>query len=132
MYSVKPGRGPSAMGVGGAIFVGLFGILWTISAASMGAPIMFVFFGIGFTFLAVATGIMSLYNATASNRFSTIDIVPTATEPDPFNHLVTRNSGRSKGQPPNRPDGFCPYCGSSRFQEFKFCPKCGKALDASE
>ena len=35
MKHVKPGRGPSAMGAMGAIFTALFGVIWTVAAASM-------------------------------------------------------------------------------------------------
>ena len=38
MKSIKPGRGPSAMGAMGSIIAVIFGIFWTIAAASMGAP----------------------------------------------------------------------------------------------
>ena len=36
MKSIKPGRGPSFMGGVMSILVGLFGVVWTIVAASMG------------------------------------------------------------------------------------------------
>ena len=39
MRSIKPGRGPSAMGAVGSAAIGVFGIFWTISAANMGAPV---------------------------------------------------------------------------------------------
>ena len=32
MRSIKPGRGPSAMGAVGSAAIGVFGIFWTISA----------------------------------------------------------------------------------------------------
>ena len=38
MKSIKPGRGPSMMGAVGAAFAVVFGIIWTMAAASMGAP----------------------------------------------------------------------------------------------
>ena len=41
MKHVKPGRGPSAMGAFGAIIAVIFGIFWTVSTASMGAPAFF-------------------------------------------------------------------------------------------
>ena len=37
MKSVKPGRGPSGLGFIGSVFGIIFGIFWTIMAASMGA-----------------------------------------------------------------------------------------------
>ena len=39
MKSVKPGRGPSMMGGVMSIFMGLFGLLWTILVASSGGGI---------------------------------------------------------------------------------------------
>ena len=46
MKSVKPGRGPSAMGAMGSVIAVIFGIFWTIAAASMGAPGIFPLFGV--------------------------------------------------------------------------------------
>ena len=45
MKHIKPGRGPSAMGALGSVIAVVFGIFWTVSAASMGAPISFSIFG---------------------------------------------------------------------------------------
>ena len=44
MKSVKPGRGPSAMGAFGSLAAVLFGIVWTAVAASSGAPGFFPLF----------------------------------------------------------------------------------------
>ena len=51
MKSVKPGRGPSAMGAVGSVIAVIFGIFWTITAASMGAPFFFPLFGVLFIIL---------------------------------------------------------------------------------
>lgn len=42
MKSIKPGRGPSAMGAAGSIIAAVFGLIWTGAAVSMGAPIFFL------------------------------------------------------------------------------------------
>ena len=48
MKSIKPGRGPSAMGAMGSIVAAVFGLIWTGAAVSMGAPIFFPLFGVVF------------------------------------------------------------------------------------
>ena len=48
MKSIKRGRGPSMMNGLGSLFVSVFGVIWTIAAASMGAPWFFPLFGICF------------------------------------------------------------------------------------
>lgn len=52
MKSIKPGRGPSMMGAFGSAAVTVFGILWTIMAMSMGAPIFFACFGMEDPFIS--------------------------------------------------------------------------------
>jgi len=128
MYSVKPGRGPSTFGVIGAVIAAAFGVIWIVMAVSIGASGFFVFFGVVFVLLMIAGGIYNFYNATASNRVSEVDIVSSATEPDPLDRML----GRKPASPPDtgveNPDRFCPYCGSALSVEFKFCPACGKAI----
>ena len=53
MKHVKPGRGPSAMGAFGAIIAVIFGIFWTVSTASMGAPAFFPIFGVLFIIIGI-------------------------------------------------------------------------------
>ncbi|MBX7258080.1 MAG: SHOCT domain-containing protein [Candidatus Hydrogenedentes bacterium] len=105
MYSVKPGRGPSAMSaVGGVIFIG-FGVLWTILAGAMafGAssvlnkgfggqigifgliPMIFPLFGVLFIVAGIASVVYSLRNATSPNRYSAVEITTGSEEPDPLN-----------------------------------------------
>jgi hypothetical protein len=127
MYSIKPGRGPSAIGVVGAIVAAVFGVIWTVGAASMGAPGFFVAFGVVFVLLAIAGGIYNFYNATAANRISELDIVRSSAEPDPFARRAPE-SAKSSAPVKDAVDGFCPYCGNALSPEFEFCPKCGKAV----
>ena len=53
MKSIKPGRGPSMMSGVMSIAVGIFGLFWTIMAASIGGGFM-ALFGIVFIGIAIA------------------------------------------------------------------------------
>lgn len=135
MKSIKPGRGPSAMGAVGSVAVGLFGVFWTISAASMGAPIFFVFFGIIFIGLAIMQGVYHFKNATGQNRMSVYDITDHQEEPDPLNQYMNQRSRGSSADFGSRvvsDEGqleYCPYCGNKVMEEaYRFCPKCGKEI----
>lgn len=137
MRSIKPGRGPSAMGAFGSVAVGVFGVFWTIMAANMGAPPFFVLFGVVFIGIAVAQAIYHWKNATGKNRMSLYDITDADSEPDPLNRYLgndARHSARGV-QGPDRFDrrqaagSYCPYCGrEAADQAYRFCPGCGKAL----
>ena len=128
MKSVKPGRGPSALGVWGAVIAVVFGVIWTVAAVSMGAPGFFPLFGVLFIITGVIIGIYHFRNATGKNRYSAFDITEEGEEPDPLQERF--------GEP--RPDGdagqtggaagFCPYCGAPADAEYAFCRKCGKQL----
>ena len=108
------------MGAVGAVVLAVFGIFFTAGAASMGAPGFFLAVSVLFTLVAVAIAIYSIYNATAANRFSELDIVPSGAEPDPF----TPGARQSV-------EGVCSSCGAPLSSEFAFCPKCGKAVAAA-
>ena len=117
MKSIKPGRGPSAMGAMGSVIAVVFGIFWTITAASMGAPIMFPVFGVLFIGMGIVQGIYHYKNATGKNRFSTFDITDESEERDPLEDLVR-----------GKENSFCPYCGTKADEDHQFCSKCGKKL----
>ena len=68
MKSIKPGRGPSAMGAFGSVIVGIFGVIWTIGAANMGAPPFFVLFGVVFILMAIVQAIQQLHASGWSRR----------------------------------------------------------------
>ena len=131
MKHIKPGRGPSFMGGIGSIFIGLFGIGWTVMASSMGAPAIFPLFGVGFVLLAIAQGVYHFMNASGKKRVSAFDITSDAEEPDPLNE-------RFGGQANQTPSGvgeaaaFCPYCGERAEESYRYCKKCGKALPHAE
>ena len=132
MKSIKPGRGPSAMGAMGSVIAVVFGIFWTITAASMGAPIMFPVFGVLFIGMGIVQGIYHYKNATGKNRFSTFDITDESEERDPLEDLV-RGKEKEYPIPPAaemQEEGyhFCPYCGTKADEDHQFCSKCGKKL----
>ena len=131
MKHVKPGRGPSAMGGVASLIAVVFGIFWTVSTASMGAPAFFPIFGVLFIVMGIVQAVYNFKNATGKNRYSSFDIVDSAEEPDPWDQ-------RSGGEPPapERGDGatagdrlrYCPYCGAEAGEGVAFCAKCGRKL----
>lgn len=144
MRSIKPGRGPSMMSGVMGIFIALFGVFWTLVAASMGAGIM-VPFGLIFIGIAVVSVIYNFKNATSKNRYSSFDITDGNEEPDPlnqrygqqynydqqygYNQLDYGQKYDAYGRPEEDVDSaFCPYCGNPVDGDFEFCNKCGKKL----
>lgn len=132
MKSIKPGRGPSAMGAVGSVVAIIFGIFWTIKASSMGAPIFFPLFGIMFIGIGIVQFIYNYKNATGKNRMSVYDITDEREESDPFDRFV---SGKDEKKHTPKPGGtsenkfnYCPYCGNGMDEGFKFCPSCGKEV----
>lgn len=126
MRSVKPGRGPSAMGGIGAICAVVFGVFWTAMAASSGAPGIFPLFGVLFIILGIVQAVYHFKNATGKSRFSVMDITEEGEEPDPWEERFgqsRREEGGGEGQ-----GGFCPYCGAEVQGDFAFCGRCGKEL----
>lgn len=127
MKSVKPGRGPSAMGAFGSLAAVLFGIVWTAVAVSSGAPGFFPLFGILFILTGIVQAFYHFKNATGEQRFSAFDITEDGEEPDPLDR-------RFRGAPPppsaREPGGyrFCPYCGAELAEDFSFCDVCGRRL----
>lgn len=105
------------------IAVGIFGVVWTILAVSMGAGFMGIF-GIVFVFIAIAQAVYNFKNATGENRYSEFDIVDSYEESDPLNERF----GNSTKKTIIKESLFCPYCGSPVSPDFSFCNKCGKEL----
>ena len=127
MKSVKPGRGPSAMGAAGSVIAVIFGIFWTITAASMGAPGFFPLFGVLFVIMGIVQAVYNFKNATGENRYSSFDIVEDGEEPDPLDQRFG-NAPRNVAQSDSGDFRFCPYCGAKLGAEFAYCGKCGKKL----
>lgn len=133
MKSIKPGRGPSMMGAVGSICAALFGVIWTLAAASMGAPFFFPLFGLVFIGMGIVSAVYNFKNATGENRYSSFDIVDAQEEPDPLNQRFGGQDGyESTGfddhASSNEEFSFCPYCGAKLGEDFAFCGKCGRQL----
>ena len=131
MKSIKRGRGPSMMNGLGALVVSVFGIFWTLAAATMGAPWFFPIIGVCFTAYGIFITVYNFKNATGEHRYSEYDIVDGKEEPDPLNqrfgaslndNFFAQNEGNGTSA------AFCPYCGVKTNRDFDFCPKCGKKL----
>lgn len=102
----------------------VFGVFWTMTASSIGAP--FWMFGIVFILIGIMSTGMNFKNAFGKNRYSSFDITGSGEEPDP---LATR-LGYEKTDGPESDSGseYCPYCGNPVENTFEFCRKCGKRL----
>ena len=125
MKSVKPGRGPSMMGGVMSIFMGLFGLLWTIIVASSGGGI-FALFGVIFIAIAISQAVFHFKNATSKDRYSAFDIVDDFEESDPLNVRFGGTAPRSNSTTQST---FCPWCGDPvEDRNHRFCDKCGKKL----
>ena len=127
MKSIKLGRGPSMMSGIGGIAVAVIGVIWTVGAASMGAPWFMVLFGVVFIVLALVDVLYNLHNATAKNRMSAFDITEDGEEPDPLQKAfgtAEEKAGTGSGSK------FCPYCGTPVRDSYEFCSNCGKKLPA--
>lgn len=150
MKSIKPGRGPSAMGAFGGIIAAVFGVFWIIFAVSIGAPSIFPLFGLLFIVMALGGAAFNYKNATGANRMSVYDITDDKEEPDPLqtrfhgnsNTSVTNDSTSdntvsdntvsiSDNSPADKAAdsiNFCPYCRCELKSNYNFCPKCGNDL----
>lgn len=111
------------LGAAGSAAAAVFGVIWTVSAMSMGAPIFFALFGIVFVALGIAQAVYNYKNATGKTRFSAFDITDSNEEPDPLNEYFA-----GKQDADSRSDAFCPYCGAETEPDYQFCAKCGKRL----
>lgn len=129
MKSVKPGRGPSAMGAAVGILVALFGVFWTIMAVSIGAWFMAPF-GILFVIASIVGVIYNYKNATGEERYSSFDIVDSDEEGDPFNKRLGRKTDvfDTKNAYSGTTSSYCPYCGKKLESDFAYCPNCGREI----
>lgn len=144
MKSIKPGRGPSMMGAFGSAAVSIFGVIWTLFALSMGAPILFACFGIIFVIMGIAQTVYNFKNATSKDRFSAFDITDSTEESDPLNEFFAGNheehipeasradAETSGSRSESGTKKFCPYCGAEAEEDFSYCAKCGKKLPRDE
>lgn len=125
MKHIKPGRGPSMMGGVMSIAIGVFGVIWTIAAASMGGG-LFALFGVVFVVVAIVQAVFHFKNATSEERYSSFDIVDSTEEPDPLNERFGAQPRSSAA--PAKKSKFCPWCGAKVDAAFEFCNECGKKL----
>jgi hypothetical protein len=123
------------MGAFGSAAVTVFGVIWTISAMSMGAPSFFALFGLIFIIMGIAQTVYNFKNATSKNRYSAFDITDGAEEPDPLNaHFAGLQTGDASEDAGKEKEleataaAFCPYCGAEVEADFTYCTKCGKKL----
>ncbi len=128
MKSIKRGRGPSFMGVIGAIIAVVFILFWMGAASSIGAPPIFLCFGLLGIGVAVINGIYDLRNATGKKRYSEYDIVDSEEESDPLNEVFCEPPEEAPSGRNGEEYGFCPYCGTKREQDHVYCGKCGKRI----
>ena len=126
MKSIKPGRGPSGMGVIMGIAAAAFGVFWLIIAVSIGAYMM-IPFGLIFIVIAVSNTVYNYKNATGKNRYSSFDIVDSDEEPDPLDEKYGNAQNGSSSDGGNKK--FCPYCGEKVDGKHKFCGNCGSKLE---
>lgn len=119
MKQIKPGRVPSLMGSIGSILVIIFGIFWTVFAASTDAPAFLPLFGIVFVLVSIGQAIYQYKNAFGKRRISEYDIVVPTEESD-----VRLDEQKSRSGDLN----YCSYYGSSVDKSFSFRPSCGKKL----
>lgn len=131
------------MGGLGSLFAAVFGVIWTIAAANMGAPPIFLAFGVVFVVFGVIQAVYNFKNATGKDRYSSFDIVDSNEESDPLNDMFGRkpedtDSGIERQfyetNEHNRQGGeegelsYCPFCGAPLGAGFEYCGKCGKKL----
>jgi hypothetical protein len=120
MKQVKPGRIPSLMEFVSSIIAIIGGIVWTVAAVTMEAPVVFPLFGIVFVLAGIGMAVYHYINAFGHKRISEYDIVDPSEEGSPDISL----GGKTLSGNPN----YCPYCGRPLEASFLFCPKCGKKL----
>lgn len=125
------------MGAFGSAAAAVFGVIWTIFALSMGAPLFFALFGVIFVIVGIVQAAYNFKNATSKDRFSAFDITDSEEEQDPLNRYFSgqsqaeaTDSGNDAGTEARQSGeaAYCPYCGTAAEEDFSYCAKCGKKL----
>lgn len=131
MKSVKPGRTVSLAKFIGSIIAVVFGIAWLVLVVSlfaqhdeMGQPFFyfFLFFGIIFIGIGIASAIFNYKNVYSQNRYSLYDIVDSSQEQDPFKFKIDNYNSNTCSM------NYCPNCGNVIQKDYMFCPGCGRKL----
>ncbi|NLY19873.1 MAG: zinc-ribbon domain-containing protein [Tissierellia bacterium] len=131
MKQIKPGRGPSKMGLAGSVIAIVFGVFWTMMAFEMtsnhgmgGFRSMSIFpiFGVVFIIVGIVQAIYHYKNSYGKDedRYSIIDIVEV--KEDEKQETVNTSKTVDKDYI------YCYECGAKIGREYKFCPECGKDL----
>ncbi|MCC6489630.1 MAG: zinc ribbon domain-containing protein [Candidatus Hydrogenedentes bacterium] len=103
--------------------VAVFGIFFAMQARSMGAPFIFVIFGIGFTIVAVSAFISTAAGiAQGSERDSSLD---EDAEPAVLYRPDTTPNEREFAPQQTRE---CAYCGTRVVDGENRCPNCGAGV----
>lgn len=103
--------------------VALFGIFFAVQAGSMGAPFIFVVFGIGFTIVAVSAFVSTAAGiAQGSEQDSNLD---EDAEPAVLYRPETPPSERELAPQQARE---CSYCGTRVVDGGNRCPNCGAGV----
>lgn len=131
MKSVKRGRGPSMMDGVMSLVMGVFGLIWTVLASSLGGG-LFALFGVVFIVIAIAQAVYSFSNATRKERFSEFDVTTGDEEPDPLNERFGGETREASSGGKADGDAFCPYCGARVQRTFAYCNQCGRKLPQAE
>ncbi len=106
MKNNRPGQGIASVLM---LLPAIFGIFWTVKAASMGAPAFFCLFGVVFTALALFRWGRGMKRTLGSGENG-------SEAPPEFR------------EPISRPAGTCPYCGADTRENIAYCENCGKKL----
>ncbi len=148
MKSIKPGRGPSGMGVAGSVIGILFGIVWMIAATSIArsarefssvmpiggpaeiASFVIPFFGVLFIGAGILSAVYHYRNYRGRDRYSIVDIVDSKEEGDPAAYHANKETVHSESR--HTAGKFCTECGHRLDGDFVFCPGCGRDLSKNE
>jgi len=134
LKSIKPGRGPSLIGVIGSILGIIFGIFWVTVvfrlSGSMSGLMGLILSLIGTIFIVVGItqAVYNFKNAARKNRFSEYDIVSSSEEKDPLNERFGKKTLENNEFSGKEMGSYCPYCGSKVSPDFEYCSKCGAKL----
>ncbi len=118
MRNRRPEKGPLIMSIGVAIFVLVFAVIWTVTAAAT-VPFM-ALFGIFFVGFAIAQIIMIVSHASGKKHHSSFPDREEETENRYAKPQATANEKSAQR--------YCPSCGAKAGADFTFCSDCGRRL----